>query len=209
MPPEYDCIVVGAGLVGSATACLLAARGRRVLVVERRPPLTALPDDVRGLVLAPASVRVLERCGLWAQLATHAAPIRRIHISERGACGRVRLDAAEAGLAALGWSCPADLMLSELNGALVHGNAIEVRWSTRFLDARADATGIVVELATPEGSARASARLLVGADGARSAVRHAAGIELDSIDYGQAAIVANLEAPAQAPDLALEHFTDE
>ncbi|MEQ8492682.1 MAG: FAD-dependent monooxygenase [Gammaproteobacteria bacterium] len=209
MPPEFDCIVVGAGLVGSAAACTLAASGRRVLVVERRAPLHTLPDDVRALVLAPASVQVLGRCGLWPALAPHAAAIRRIHISERGAFGRVRLDAAEAGLAALGWSCPADVMLREMNGGLVHGDGIEVRWSTRFIDARARDDAIEVELATPAGEARVSARLLVGADGARSAVRHAAGIELDSVDYGQSAIVANLEAPALAADLALEHFTDE
>ncbi len=209
MPPDFDCVVVGAGLVGSATACALAAQGRRVLVVERRAPLTTLPDDVRGLVLAPASVQVLERCGLWAPLAAHAAPIRHIRISERGAFGCVRLDAAEAGLEALGWSCPADHMLSELNAALVRAGAIEISWSTRFVDARVGAEAVTVELATAEGPREVSAQLLVGADGARSLVRHAAGIELDRVDYGQSAVVANLEAPALAADLAIEHFTSE
>jgi len=35
--PTYDVIVVGSGSVGNPTACLLAQRGLKVLVVERRP----------------------------------------------------------------------------------------------------------------------------------------------------------------------------
>ena len=36
--PEYDAIVVGARVAGAATAMLLARRGRRVLLVDRRRP---------------------------------------------------------------------------------------------------------------------------------------------------------------------------
>ena len=36
--PEYDAIVVGARVGGAATAMLLARRGRRVLLVDRRRP---------------------------------------------------------------------------------------------------------------------------------------------------------------------------
>ena len=38
MSTSYDCIVIGGGIVGAATARALAARGRRVLVLDRAMP---------------------------------------------------------------------------------------------------------------------------------------------------------------------------
>jgi flavin-dependent dehydrogenase len=36
---NYDVIVIGAGLAGLQAACLLGQRGRRVLLVDRKPAL--------------------------------------------------------------------------------------------------------------------------------------------------------------------------
>jgi len=38
MSTSYDCVVIGAGIIGAATARALAARGRRVLVLDRAMP---------------------------------------------------------------------------------------------------------------------------------------------------------------------------
>ncbi|MBI4280484.1 MAG: FAD-dependent oxidoreductase, partial [Armatimonadetes bacterium] len=38
MSATYDCIVIGLGGMGSAAACHLARRGRRVLGLDRFPP---------------------------------------------------------------------------------------------------------------------------------------------------------------------------
>ena len=49
---------------------------------------------------------------MWPAVAAQATPIRRIHVSERGRFGQVRLDAGEQGLAALGQNGP-DLLDGE------------------------------------------------------------------------------------------------
>ncbi|MGE4617390.1 MAG: FAD-dependent oxidoreductase, partial [Gammaproteobacteria bacterium] len=36
MRPEFDCVIVGAGLVGAATATALSRQGLRVAVIEKR-----------------------------------------------------------------------------------------------------------------------------------------------------------------------------
>ena len=60
MTPEYDVIVVGAGPAGSTTACLVAASGAKVLVLEKE----TFPRFHIGESLLPRSVPLLRRLGL-------------------------------------------------------------------------------------------------------------------------------------------------
>lgn len=209
MPAEVDCVVVGAGLTGSVAALELAARGLSVVIVEQHAPLPSPRLDQRALVLSCASVRILTACGLWARLMPFSTAVRSIRISERGAFGTVRLDAADVGLDALGWACPAGLMLGEFNSALLGQAGIEVKWSTRFLGSSAEPAAIRVRLGGPEGTQDIIARLLIGADGAGSAVRAATGIRVTRFDYAQQAIVASVQAARPAPHTAFELFTTE
>jgi len=209
VPAEVDCVVVGAGLTGSVAALALAARGLSVVVIEQHAPLPSPRLDQRALVLSCASVRILAACGLWARLMPVSTAVRSIRISERGAFGTVRLDAAEVGLDALGWACPAGLMLGEFNSALLGQVGIEVRWSTQFLGCSAEPAAIRVRLGGPAGNQDVFARLLIGADGAESAVRAASGITVTRFDYAQQAIVASVHAARPAPHTAFELFTTE
>ncbi len=70
---SYDAIVVGARCAGAPTAMLLAARGHRVLLVDR----SRFPSDTMStLVIQPKGVAALKRWGLHdAVLATGCPPI--------------------------------------------------------------------------------------------------------------------------------------
>ena len=74
-PRHYDAIVVGARVAGASTAMLLARRGLRVLMVDRRRPGTdtlSTHAQMRGAVLQ------LQRWGLMDRVtSTGAPPIRR------------------------------------------------------------------------------------------------------------------------------------
>ncbi len=71
---NFDCIVVGAGVVGSAMAHTLARDGRRVLLLGMQNVSCAAemsverdlsePDRIVGELLQPGGVRALERLGL-------------------------------------------------------------------------------------------------------------------------------------------------
>ena len=86
MRPEFDAIIVGAGLIGAACALALTRAGLRVTLIDRRadPGTPAATGDVRALVLAPASTTILHDLDLWPQLAPHAHPIQHIQVSDRG-----------------------------------------------------------------------------------------------------------------------------
>jgi 2-octaprenyl-6-methoxyphenol hydroxylase len=81
----------------------------------------------------------------------------------------------------------------------------EARFSdqTRQSDPRRSGEGIGVHLA--DGS-QVSARLLVAADGARSAIREQAGIAVHGWDYGQSAIVTTVNHERDHEGRAVEHF---
>lgn len=98
MTDEADVVILGAGPVGCTLALALAGSRHAVRLVD---PHAAPPAGFRPIALSHASRLILERVGAWGEFA--ATPIESIHVSQRGAFGRARLQAAEAGVPALGY----------------------------------------------------------------------------------------------------------
>jgi 2-octaprenyl-6-methoxyphenol hydroxylase len=92
-----DVLIRGAGPVGCALA--LALRGSS-LTVGLVAPAQAKPA-FRPIALSYASRLILERLGAWSRL--EATPIETIHVSQQQGFGRMRMDAADAGVPALGY----------------------------------------------------------------------------------------------------------
>jgi 2-octaprenyl-6-methoxyphenol hydroxylase len=83
--------------VGCTLGAALLGSGLKVAIVERGNVLAAF----RPIALSYASRLILERLGAWQGLSV--TPIDTIHVSERGAFGQARLDAADAGVPSLGY----------------------------------------------------------------------------------------------------------
>jgi glycine/D-amino acid oxidase-like deaminating enzyme len=72
-------VIIGAGMVGAATAAALAATGRRVLVVDRRGPLGGATAAGEGNILVsdklpgPELTLALRSAALWRSLAAEVA----------------------------------------------------------------------------------------------------------------------------------------
>jgi 2-octaprenyl-6-methoxyphenol hydroxylase len=94
---EVDVLIRGAGPVGCTLALALRSSGLRVALLDPRPARNAF----RPIALSYASRLILERVGAWDVL--EATPIETIQVSQRGAFGRARLDANDAGVPALGY----------------------------------------------------------------------------------------------------------
>jgi 2-octaprenyl-6-methoxyphenol hydroxylase len=98
----------GAGPVGRILALALSRLGRPVVLVENRRS----PSSFRPIALSHASRLILERVGAWDGLAV--TPIETIHVSQQGGFGRARLEAAEAGVPALGYVTDYAVLLGHL-----------------------------------------------------------------------------------------------
>ncbi|MDF2097034.1 NAD(P)/FAD-dependent oxidoreductase [Aquibaculum arenosum] len=64
LPPEPHCLLIGAGIVGAATALQLQQRGFRVTLVDPRPPGTATSFGNAGGIVTGAAVPTATP-GLW------------------------------------------------------------------------------------------------------------------------------------------------
>ncbi|HTM61240.1 MAG TPA: FAD-dependent monooxygenase [Burkholderiales bacterium] len=106
-----DVLIRGAGPVGCALALALRDSGLRVALLEAASPAPAF----RPIALSYASRLILERLGVWTGLEGPAVtPIQRILVSQAGAFGRTRLDAADADVPALGYVTDYAALLSQL-----------------------------------------------------------------------------------------------
>lgn len=207
---DFDVIIAGGGMVGGSLAAALASLPLRTLVVEATPPSDAAQPsyDDRATAISESSRRILEGIGCWSALAGAAAPIREVHVSERGAFGATRLRAAEQGLSSFG-----HVVENRALGAALWERIGDERrltaWSPgRVVGAVQDEERVRVRIERDAaGPTEVSARLLVAADGARSPLRSMAGIAHEARDYGQVAVIANVTPAIEHGGTAFERFT--
>ena len=211
MTDRHDVVIVGGGLVGASLAIALARQGVEVGLVEAAPAgqMPAVFDQ-RNLSFAAATVNALTALGVMQQLRTPTGPIRRIHISRQGDFGRVRLEAQDYGRATFGQVVVARDFGEALEARLDGLSGLTRYRPARFVDFAPDEAGHrALRIADAEGERTLHARLVVAADGTRSAVRAALGIGVDEHDYGQTLLVARVRA-TQAPDgTAYERLGDD
>jgi ubiquinone biosynthesis UbiH/UbiF/VisC/COQ6 family hydroxylase len=202
---RHDLIVVGGGPVGAVLARAASASLSVALVGE--PPRLAAPSagefDARVYALSPANVAFLRDLGAWDALQSERiTPVHAMSIFGDDARSRLGFDALEAGVPELAWIVEDGALQRALWQALgrvevIGGAACErlvvdaERASLFFADGR-----------------RIDARLVAGADGAQSFVRHAAGIGARESDYGQAALVGNFRAARPHANTARQWFQD-
>lgn len=205
MQPNADIIIVGGGPVGATLALALQSRGIVVTVLEAREPL-ASHGDQRALALSYGSRLILERLGIWNELAAHSTAINTIHISQRGSLGRTRLRAQEHGQSALGYVLPygalsaaLDRALGEQAGAkLVHGAEVS------SILPQEEATHIV--FTQDRQQRQMSGTLVVLADGGRS-LAEIPGLKRETKHYGHDALVAKVSCELAHGYIAYERFT--
>ncbi len=206
---EVDVCVMGAGPVGGVLACLLAASGQRVAVVDRAalPPMTHPDFDGRAYAIAAGSRRVLQQAGLWDALPYAPGPIRDIRVSD-GRVGRpasslfLHFDAAELDQPAFGWMVEARSLRMALNVRLAAQPGVSVFAPAEATVERAE-SGVTVAVA---GGPRVACRLVVAAEGRHSPLREQAGIAVTRIPYRQTGLVGAIAHEKPHGGTALEHF---
>lgn len=197
-------------MVGGTLAAAMSGGPWRVGVIEARP--YGAPDqpsyDERSIALAYGSRRILEAIGMWRVLVEEAAPITRIHVSDRGYFGAAHVDAREQGVPALGYVVANRLVGAALMPLLERAEAVDVIAPATVETVEDVSDGVEVSVNTPDGARRLRTRLLVAADGASSPVRAMQGLPAQVERYGQSAVIANVSVDRPRAAMAYERFTD-
>lgn len=166
---RVDVAVVGGGIAGSALAGALAAAGLGVAVVERAP---RFKDRIRGEALHPWGAAEADRLGLVPVLSAAGAqplPVWQRYADRAPTPPYRWSDDVPAGH--VEWGVPHPALQAALLAEAVSRGARVVR-PARVTGHRATPRG-TAELAVvgPDIEATIRARLVVGADGSRSAAR--------------------------------------
>jgi 2-octaprenyl-6-methoxyphenol hydroxylase len=208
MRTDYDIAIIGAGPVGGALACALAARGRSVVLVDKAalPPMERPDFDGRAYAIAAGSRRLLDEGALWNALPSAPCPILDILVTD-GQPGRpasplkLHFDHRAVGAEAFGWIVEARALRIAMNRQL-HGSETILLLAPAEADVFRDETGVRLEV----GDKTLRARLVVAADGRNSKLRAQAGIPVTRLPYKQSAVVCAVAHEKPHEGVALEHF---
>jgi 3-(3-hydroxy-phenyl)propionate hydroxylase len=203
---DCDVLIAGGGPTGVTLAILLAKRGVRVIVAEKEQDIYPLP---RAAHIDHEGMRILQEAG--AADTVMATSRRASRYEFRNARGEVLLCFEGSDRIGPGGWPGANMIhqpsverslrdrLAAYPEATLHGG-----WELgTFAE---DAEGVTAEIATPEGPRTIRTRWLVGADGARSPVRKAMGIEFDDLDFEEPWLVVDMlvDDPARLPTANLQ-----
>jgi 2-octaprenyl-6-methoxyphenol hydroxylase len=202
-----EIVIAGGGLAGLALAIAVRdSLGDTFSVVVADPALDRPQGDARASAIAAAARRLFEAIGVWDEVAAGAQPILDMVVTDS------RLDDAmrPTFLTFDGEIAPGEPFAHMVeNNALIaallkKARAIGVdlhREAVAGFDVKDGAIDVALA-----GGGEIAARLLVAADGARSAIREQAGIASHGWDYEQSGIATTVAHERAHHGRAEEHF---
>ena len=181
---DADAIVVGGGLAGVAAAIAVAKAGLKAIHLAPSGP----PDRRTSALMMP-SVDYLRDAGLIDDPATLGHALTQIRIID--ATNRLirapetLFDASEAGMDAFGWNFANIRLMERFHAAAAALPNLETR--------NVGVTELSDNTVTLADGTHLTAPLIVGADGKKSLVRAAAGLQARETAFAQAALVCDLD----------------
>ncbi|KIC09866.1 2-octaprenyl-6-methoxyphenyl hydroxylase [Leisingera sp. ANG-M1] len=209
MAETCDILISGGGIAGLTAAAAFASQGFSVICADPAPPVTerdAEGSDLRTTAFLQPAQALLERCGIWARLADHAAPLQIMRIVDAGGVRpepRVVKDfnAADISDQPFGWNLPNWLLRREMIARLAELPNVDLRFGTgtAALFTRTDEARVSLS----DGS-QVTAKLVVACDGRNSPMREAAGIPVKTTRYGQKALAFAVTHPVPHENVSTE-----
>ena len=240
----FDVVISGGGLSGSLMALSIADLTKAdgsllsIAIIEAsqseldrpkvsQPQVSSPLFDDRVLALSLASVKYLERVGVWQHISLDACAIEMIDISDRGHYGKARIEAQEHNVSALGYVIAmAKIGQGKLKALATKKN---VQWFSpdTITDIDWQPTNKAISINTPQFNNKLSSsdktsvinvslssgnlletNLLLACDGVNSPCRKLANIDVSKSEYQQVALIANVATEKAHNNKAFERFTE-
>jgi len=207
---QFDIIVVGAGLIGAAFALDIASStSLKVALLERSQAIASENDAVnsnqRVVALGGTAIDLLKKLDVFASLKPHQAhAYDSMRVWDENSSGELHFKASELAQAELGFMVDAQACTQALQAKALSGEQknLQCFFGTELHGLSLNRNG--VELTSDQGTMHA--KLVVGADGARSWVRHQAKIFANRRAYNQQGIVAKIRTSDSHTNCAWQRF---
>jgi 3-(3-hydroxy-phenyl)propionate hydroxylase len=196
-PVHHPVVIVGAGPVGLVAALDLAGKGHRVVVIDRKQGLS---DGSRAICWSKRTLEIMDRLGLGQALVDKGVTWKtgKVFFGER------QIYAFDL-LAEEGHRRPAFINLQQyyfehhcIEAAAATG-LIDMRWGEEVTGLEQTADGVLLTLATPEGSYRLLADWVIAADGARSTARSLMGLSFEGRTFHDQFLICDIRMKAERP----------
>lgn len=202
---DFDVIILGGGLVGATLALALALhrQGKKILIIEKKPPQTDLLSlsqswDARIYAISPTNQQFLNSLSVWPE--ERVQKVRHMEVyGDSNGC--ISFDASSVNVPCLNSMVENRYLLAKLWLALEEeGVAIITSCPQSVI------TDVWSAKITLENGQTYCSQLVVGADGANSWLREQVGIEVTTSPYQQQGIVANFNTEKPHNGCAYQWF---
>ncbi|KUN00500.1 3-(3-hydroxyphenyl)propionate hydroxylase [Streptomyces yokosukanensis] len=194
-PADTDVAIVGNGPIGAALSVLLARRGLRVTVLERRPRPYLLP---RATSFDGETARLLAGTGIGDEDGIGRITEPATGYQWRTAAGETLLDIAFSPMGRYGWP-DANTMHQPALEELIAARAaalpgITVLRGHRVVDLTEHDDRVALTVESDDGSSRSVvAHWVVGCDGANSFVREHLGVPMTDLGFSYEWLLCDVE----------------
>jgi len=203
---HFDCVVIGGGMVGAASALTLAQLGLKVALVEKFTPQdfsAEQPLDLRVSAISLASQNLLIQVGAWQQIKQwRCCPYKRLGVWEYESA-YTEFDADNIEQSHLGHIVENRLIQLALWQNITAMSNIQTFCPESLLSLKQDDNKATLTLT----NSVVTAKLVIGADGAQSKVRQMSAIGMTGWDYQQSAMLINVETSMCQQDITWQKFS--
>jgi len=202
---SFDCVVVGGGMVGAASALALSQLGLTVALIEQYEPKVFENNqnlDLRVSAISLASQYLLEQLGAWSQVTQwRACPYKRLGVWEQE-YAYTEFNANDIEQSHLGHIVENRLLQLSLWQQITLQSNIDVFCPERLVSLSQDKEKATLVLE----NISITAKLVIAADGANSQVRQLVDIGITSWDYQQSAMLINVKTQLPQQDITWQQY---
>ncbi|QTP53244.1 monooxygenase [Billgrantia sulfidoxydans] len=203
-PPELEgravrhrVAIVGAGPVGVTAALELARHGIASVVLDDKATVN---DGSRAICLSRHSLEILQQLGVEAPFVAKGLGWTRgrTYFRDREIF-RFEMPHSEQERFLPMINLQQQYIEKFLIDKAAESEPVELRWQSAVTGVSQDASGVSLEVSTPEGDYRLACDYLLAADGARSVARKALGLALHGEAYEGRYVIADIRLRSDFP----------
>nr|WP_263971792.1 FAD-dependent hydroxylase [Leptolyngbya ohadii] len=186
-------------------ACALKDTGLKIALIEAKPREAGLQFR-RAYAITLMSGKILAGLGVWDEILPQITTFQQIRLADENHPAIVRLQPEDLGSEELGYVGEHYVIVRALLNRLEGAESITWICPADVQEAEYEADRVTLTLSIAGETHTVQTRLLVAADGSRSPLREAAGIQTKGWQYWQSCITAVIRPEKPHGNIAREHF---